>query len=167
MKYAQWRKHDIANGPGVRTTLFVSGCTHYCKGCFNQMYWDFDYGNDFTKEFQDSLIEEIKQTGHFSLLGGEPFQAGPEILQFLKRVKSETTADVWCWSGYKLEEILESSEKHSYRKDMLKYIDILVDGKFQECNKNITLKYRGSSNQRVIDIKKTSDSQEIVLYDNM
>lgn len=162
MKYAQTRRHDIANGPGIRTTLFVSGCSHFCKGCFNREYWDFNYGKEFTKEVQDQLIEEIKKTKHFSLLGGEPFQAGWDILAFLFRVKHETGADIWCWTGYRFEELINPPDGASYRREMLKFIDFLVDGKFDESKKDITLKFRGSSNQRIIDVKESLKNEKVI-----
>lgn len=160
MKYAQIRKYDIANGPGIRTTLFVSGCTHNCKNCFNKEYQNFNFGKLFTDEVQDTLIQMIQETGHFSLLGGEPFQCTWDIVPFLQRIKEETNADIWCWSGYTFEEL--TGESTLLQKTILQYIDTLVDGRFQECFKNISLKFRGSSNQRIIDVKRSLNDEKVV-----
>lgn len=154
MRVAQIRKYDVANGPGVRTSVFFSGCTHNCKGCFNKKYQDFSFGKLFTKEKQDEVIEHLKETKHLSILGGEPMQQGWELLDFIKRVKAETEADIWLWSGYTIEELMSVTKGTTYRIYILNEIDTLVDGRFVEEKKNLSLKFRGSSNQRIIDVKK-------------
>lgn len=162
MKYANIKKLDIANGSGVRVSLFVSGCTHHCKGCFNQEAWDFNYGKEFTEEVQEEIIKSLSPDyiAGLSLLGGEPFEPENQksLLPFIKKVKAIfPNKDIWCWTGYTLEELLDSNissrAKCEYTSDMLKYIDILVDGEFKEDLKDISLKFRGSSNQRIIDLK--------------
>lgn len=162
MKYANIKKFDIANGSGVRVSLFVSGCTHHCKGCFNQEAWDFNYGEEFTEEVQEEIIKSLSPDyiAGLSLLGGEPFEPENQksLLPFIKKVKAIfPNKDIWCWTGYTLEELLDSNissrAKCEYTSDMLKYIDILVDGEFKEDLKDISLKFRGSSNQRIIDLK--------------
>lgn len=162
MKYANIKKLDIANGSGVRVSLFVSGCTHHCKGCFNQEAWDFNYGEEFTEEVQEEIIKSLSPDyiAGLSLLGGEPFEPENQksLLPFIKKVKAIfPNKDIWCWTGYTLEELLDSNissrAKCEYTSDMLKYIDILVDGEFKEDLKDISLKFRGSSNQRIIDLK--------------
>ena len=162
MNYAQIRKLDVTNGPGVRTTLFVSGCTHNCEGCFNKEQQDFNYGNEFTKETEDEFIECTKasQIKGVNILGGEPMQQIMDntLLNLLKRIKAETNKPIWLWSGYKYEEIIENSK----RLELLKEIDVLIDGKFENDKRDIMLKYRGSANQRVIDVQKTLEQGNIV-----
>lgn len=172
MKYSQLRKLDAANGPGIRTTLFVSGCTHFCKGCFNEKQQDFNYGDVFTKETEDMMLDYIsKPIIHgVSILGGEPFQQHRDdtLLNLLKRIKTEfPEKPIWVWTGYNIETVLEcDSIVHKYNRELLKYIDVLIDGRFIEELKDLRLLYRGSSNQRVIDVKKTLKSNSIRLLDN-
>ena len=152
MNYASIKPLDIANGPGIRVSLFVSGCRNRCKGCFNPETWSFDYGQEFTGE---TLLELVKLIDNpnvrgLSILGGDPFE--PEnievvteichILKFLRPNK-----DIWVWTGYDFEDIIEYP--------IMKFIDVLVDGRFEEDKKDLRLCYRGSWNQRVIDIKKS------------
>ena len=171
MKYSQLRKVDAANGPGVRTTLFVSGCTHYCKGCFNVKQQDFNHGDVFTKETEDMMLEYISKPmiKGVSILGGEPFQQHRDdtLLNLLKRIKEEyPNKPIWVWTGYNFETVLESdSIVHKYNRELLKYIDVLIDGKFVEELKDLRLKYRGSENQRVIDVQKSLSSNSIVLLE--
>ncbi|MDE6047454.1 MAG: anaerobic ribonucleoside-triphosphate reductase activating protein [Anaeroplasmataceae bacterium] len=169
MNYATIKKYDIANGLGVRVSLFVSGCTHHCKNCFNAVAWDFQYGNLFTKEVEDEIIAALKQpmiTG-LTLLGGEPMEPQNQngLYEFLKRVKKEVpNKDIWCYTGYTLETDLLVGKAHiEITDDFLTMIDVLVDGKFVEKLKDITLKFRGSSNQRVIDLKKTLATNQITI----
>ena len=161
MKYAKIRKLDVTNGPGVRTTIFVSGCTHNCEGCFNKEQQDFNYGNDFTKETEDEFIELTKsrQIKGVNILGGEPMQQVMDdtLLKLLKRIKLETNKPIWLWSGYTFEEIINNSK----RAEMLREVDVLIDGKFEADKRDIMLKYRGSSNQRVIDVKKSLEQGTI------
>ena len=159
MNYASIRKHDIANGDGVRVSLFVSGCRHRCKGCFNEEAQDFGYGEEFTREVEDELIEAMKP-GHIAgltLLGGEPFEPVNQegLVPLLRKWRSELPGkDVWCYTGCVLEKDLlaPSRWRTSLTDEMLSMIDVLVDGPFVESLKDISLKFRGSSNQRIIDL---------------
>lgn len=154
MNYAQIRKYDVTNGPGVRTTLFVSGCTHNCKECFNIEQQNFKYGNEWTKKVEDEFINNCLNPNvvGISILGGEPLQQDIDImLNLLQRIHYETKKPVWLWSGYTYEEIVNDSDKSR----LLSFIDVLIDGKFQLDKRNLSLKYRGSENQRVIDVKKS------------
>lgn len=160
MNYATIKNCDIANGLGVRVSLFVSGCRHHCKNCFNEVAWDFQYGQRFTEETEDYLLSllEPEYINGLSILGGEPMEPenqGP-LLAFIKKVKEQyPQKDIWCYTGFTLEELVGDSRAHTERiKDLLSYIDVLVDGKFIDAKKDITLKFRGSSNQRLIDVKK-------------
>lgn len=163
MNIAQIREYDVANGPGIRTTIFVSGCTHNCFACFNKEYQNFNFGKKFNREIKNEIINYVRKTKNLSVLGGEPMQQGKELVEFLKEVKETTNANIWVWTGYKLEEILESEDIN--KKDALMYIDILVDGKFIQHQKDLTLKFRGSSNQRIINVKKTLENNKIVLME--
>ena len=161
MNYAQIRKYDVANGIGVRTTLFVSGCTHNCPMCFNKEYQNFKYGNEWTQEIEDKFIEYVKDENVVgaSILGGEPLQQDAYTLyKLLKRIKLETGKNIWLWTGYEYESL-----PIEY-KPLLLHIDVLVDGRFIQDLKSAKLKFRGSSNQRVIDVKKTLEKGEVVLY---
>ena len=162
MKYAQIRKFDVTNGPGIRTTLFVSGCTHNCEGCFNKEQQSFTYGNEWTQEVEDSFIEAAKnpQIVGISILGGEPMQQLKDVsmLSLLNRLKAEVQKPIWMWTGYTFEELLKNSDQ----KRLLSYVDILIDGRFDITKRDLMLKYRGSSNQRVIDVKESLWSNKIV-----
>lgn len=162
MKYAKIRKLDVTNGPGIRTTLFVSGCTHNCKDCFNKEQQDFNYGKEFTKEIEDEFIEYTKarQIKGVNILGGEPMQQVKDntLLNLLKRIRIETNKPIWLWSGYTLEEILHDEK----RLEILKEVDVLIDGRFEADKRDIMLKYRGSSNQRVIDVKRTLKEDRVI-----
>ena len=155
MNYAEIKNFDIANGLGVRVSLFVSGCTHHCKNCFNQMTWDFKYGKEFNQEVEDLIIDYLKPehiTG-LSLLGGEPMEPSNQraLLPFIKRVKElYPQKDIWCYTGYLFDQELlsESRARCEVTDELLSYIDVLVDGKFIEELKDLSLKFRGSSNQR-------------------
>lgn len=169
MNYATIKKYDIANGLGVRVSLFVSGCTHHCKNCFNAVAWDFNYGNPFTKEVEDEIIEALKQPmiSGLTLLGGEPMEPVNQegLYDFIKRVKKEVpNKDIWCYTGYTLETDLLKGRAHlEITNDLLSMMDVLVDGKFIEELKDITLRFKGSSNQRVIDLKKTLATNQITI----
>ena len=167
MNYATIKKFDIANGPGVRVSLFVSGCRHHCKNCFNKEAWDFNYGAPFTNEVMDEVLEACKPshiTG-ISLLGGEPFEkenrAG--LIELLKKFREMyPEKNVWCYTGFVLdEELLKAGESDTL--ELLSLIDVLVDGRFVEELKNLALMFRGSSNQRIIDVPKTLEKGEVVL----
>lgn len=170
MKYAVIKKCDIANGPGVRVSLFVSGCRHHCKGCFNEVAWDFNYGNDFTVDVQKEILEALKPdyiTG-ITLLGGEPFEPENQrgLLPFLKEIRAlYPNKTIWSYTGFLLDkEILGDSRANcEVTKEFLEQIDMLVDGRFVEEKKDITLLFKGSSNQRIIDVKETLKKGKIVL----
>jgi len=168
MKYATIKKHDIANGPGVRVSIFVSGCNHHCKGCFNEEAWDFNYGSDFTDETIDEVIDALKPEHiiGLSVLGGEPFEFVNQqgLLPLLKKVKSlYPNKTIWAYSGFLYEELLKM--KYEETKEILNLIDVLVDGKFVEELKDPMLYFRGSSNQRVIDMQLTRKEGKIVLHE--
>lgn len=172
MNYATIKYNDIANGLGVRTSLFVSGCTHRCKGCFNSEAWDFNYGEPFTAEIENKIINSLDSdyVDGLSLLGGEPFEPSNQkaLLPFVKKVKEKyPNKSIWCYTGYLFdEELLKPSRATtSYTLELLKYIDVLVDGKFVEELKDITLLFKGSKNQRVIDVQKSLEKGEVVLFD--
>lgn len=162
MNYAQIRKHDVTNGPGVRTTLFVSGCTHNCPGCFNKEQQDFNYGNPFTPDVQDDFINKAldKKVVGISILGGEPMQQckDPAFLGLLHSLQTSVKKPIWVWTGYKFEELLEDQ----FQRTALKFIDVLIDGRFIESKKDYTLMYRGSSNQRVIDVQASLEQGKVI-----
>lgn len=171
MNYATIKYNDIANGYGIRTSLFVSGCTHRCKGCFNSEAWDFNYGLPFDEKVQEDIINSLKDdyVDGLSLLGGEPFEPSNQkaLLPFLERVKKEfPNKNVWCYTGYLFDEELlnKSRATTEYTLKMLSLIDVLVDGKFVEELKNISLQFKGSENQRIIDVQKSLKENKVVLY---
>lgn len=173
MNYATIKKYDVANGPGVRVSLFVSGCTHHCRNCFNPETWDFAYGEPFTSEVEEEILEALKPDymSGLSLLGGEPMEPGNQkaLLPFLKRVKERyPQKTIWCYSGYLLDEqLLQPSRARCEETDaILSLLDVLVDGEFVEELKNISLRFRGSSNQRLIDMPKTLAQGEIVEWND-
>lgn len=161
MNYGTIKEYDIADGPGVRVSLFVSGCRHHCKGCFNEETWNFNYGEPFTDEVKDrilKLLEPVYIQG-FSLLGGEPFEPENQVVlvKLLREIKETyPKKDIWCYSGYLYDvDLAEGGRVHTEVTDeMLSYIDVLVDGEFVEELKDITLKFRGSSNQRILELAK-------------
>lgn len=172
MNYGEIKNCDIANGEGVRVSLFVSGCTHHCKNCFNAQTWNFSFGSPFTKETEDSILDLLAPgyINGLSLLGGEPFEPDNQraLLPFLKRVRAAyPDKTIWCYSGYTLESDLlsESRARCEVTDEMLSCIDVLVDGEFIEEQKNISLAFRGSENQRVINVPKTLASGSLVWYD--
>ena len=171
MNFATIKKRDIADGPGVRVSLFVSGCTHHCEGCFNEIAWDFDYGAPFTEAVQQELLEALAPDyiQGLTLLGGEPFEPENQraLLPFLKRVREVyPQKNIWCYSGYTLDQLQgESRARCEVTDEMLSMLDVLVDGRFVLAKKNIRLRFRGSENQRLIDMNKTRETGEIVLWD--
>lgn len=170
MNYAKINKNDIANGIGVRVTLFVSGCTHFCKGCFNSEAWDFNYGEPFTADTEKELLDALAPDwiDGLTLLGGEPMEPQNQraLLPFLKKLKEMyPKKTIWCFSGYTLEELLGNSRARCEATDqMLELVDVLVDGEFKEELKDISLRFKGSSNQRLIDLKPTLASGEVVIW---
>lgn len=172
MYYGEIKKHDIANGEGVRVSLFVSGCRNHCPGCFNQDTWDFTYGSPFTEETQEELLAALAPSwiSGLTLLGGDPFEPENqvELGPFLRKVREKfPQKDIWCYTGYRLEEELfnESRVRTSCTDAMLAMVDVLVDGRFHEKEKDITLLFRGSVNQRIIDMRKSRETGEIVLWE--
>ena len=175
MNYCNIKYYDIANGKGVRTTLFVSGCTNHCEDCFQPETWDFDYGQPFTMLTEDAIIASLKPyyINGLTLLGGEPFEPSNQraLIPFLKRVRRECPdKNIWCFTGFTLDGELWRESSHprcDVTDEMLSLIDVLVDGRFVRSLKDISLKFRGSSNQRIIDVKKTLAEGKIVLYDDI
>lgn len=173
MKYATIKEIDVANGPGIRVSLFVSGCTHHCKGCFNPETWNFNYGDDFTPEVEDRILEAMKPAyiKGFSLLGGEPFEPQNQeaLLPFLRRVKAAyPDKTIWCYSGYDFEKDMLTGNLGPWEvtNEMLTLIDVLVDGEFVLEKKNPNLRFRGSENQRVIRVADSLNSDTVVLWDD-
>lgn len=174
MNYAEIKTTDIANGEGVRTSLFVSGCRHHCKNCFNKVTWDFGYGELFTEETMTEIFKTLEPSyiNGITLLGGEPFEPENQkvLLPFLVMLKEKfPNKNVWCYTGFTIEQILGKSEPVSRAStdvsmEMLSLIDVLVDGPYVETLHDIRLKFRGSSNQRVIDVKKTLETKRVQLY---
>lgn len=171
MHYGNIKNYDIADGEGVRVTLFCSGCTNRCEGCFQPETWDFCYGKEYTKETEDQLIQMLTNSNiqGLTLLGGDPFEPSNQrtLITLLRRVKQELpTKDVWAYTGFVYEQdLLEGQRKHTEVTDeMLSYIDVLVDGPFVIDEKDISLYFRGSTNQRVIDMPKTLKSGNVVIY---
>lgn len=173
MYYGEMKKCDIANGPGVRVTLFVSGCTNRCEGCFQPQTWNFCYGQPFTKETEDTLLEWLAPgyiTG-LTLLGGEPFEPDNQraLLPFVRRVKAAyPDKSIWAFSGFYLESELLCEGSHprcEVTDELLSLIDVLVEGRFVLAQKDISLKFRGSRNQRIVDMNKSRAAGEIVLWD--
>ena len=168
MNYATIKNCDIANGPGVRVSLFVSGCTHRCKGCFNEVAWDFDYGQPFTESVMDSILEMLRPSyvRGLTLLGGEPFEPqnqGP-VVELLRRIKRELPEkSIWAFSGYLFDRDILSGRLGDC-SEYLSYLDVLVDGPFVEAKKNLSLRFRGSENQRLIDVPASLSTGEIVLW---
>lgn len=170
MNYATIKNCDIANGVGVRVSLFVSGCTHRCKNCFNKEAWDFSFGEPFDEKTQQKLLDMLAPSyvKGLSLLGGEPFEINnvKGLLPFMRKVITLKNKDVWAYSGYTLEQLLaREGNDGKLTRELLSYIDVLVDGPFVEEKKNLRLRFRGSSNQRIIDVKATLASGNITLAD--
>ena len=172
MNYADIKYCDVANCEGVRVSLFVSGCTHHCKECFNKEAWDFHYGNPFTQKEIDRILEYLKPNyiAGLSLLGGEPMEPVNQegILPLLRAVKQTyPEKNIWCYTGYLFDkDVLDKMCKESeVTKEIVSYLDIVVDGEFMIDRKNLKINFRGSDNQRIIDVKKTLDAGEIVHWE--
>lgn len=170
MNYAAIKNCDIANGPGVRVSLFVSGCTHHCPGCFNEVAWDFGYGDPFTQETIDSILDMLAPDyiRGLTLLGGEPFEPENQgaVTELLRQVHEKyPQKSIWAFSGYLFEKITSGTlGDWNITKQMLSYLDVLVDGPFIEAKKNLALRFRGSENQRLIDVPRTLASGQIILW---
>ena len=173
MNYATIKWTDIANGEGVRISLFVSGCTHHCKNCFNQVAWDFDYGQPFDVDIQEKILKELGSTyiAGISLLGGEPLEPKNQeaLYPFLKKIREKyPNKTIWCYTGFILDEesgeLTDKTKNTRYTQELIRLFDVLVDGPFIEELKDIRLKFRGSANQRVIDVQKTLALGKCVAY---
>lgn len=168
MHYGTIKTHDIANGIGVRVSLFVSGCTNRCSGCFNEETWDFNYGEAFTKESEDTILNALQPNyiRGLTILGGEPFEPSNQrgLLPLIHRVKERyPDKDIWMYTGFVLEDLLPSGKRYcEVTDDILNSIDVLVDGKFELTQLDITLRFRGSRNQRLIDMRKTREQKRII-----
>lgn len=169
MNYANIKTYSIENGTGVRVSLFVSGCTHHCKDCFNEQAWDFEYGNPFTADTENAVIEALAPDymAGITLLGGEPMEPVNQrgLLPLLKGIRKELPQKtVWAYTGYVYEDLLEGGRAHcEVTEELLSLCDILVDGPFIAEKKNISLRFRGSENQRIIDLKATRETGKVVL----
>ena len=168
MNYAAIKNCDIANGPGVRVSLFVSGCTHRCPGCFNEVAWDFDYGQPFTQETIDYIVSALKPAyvRGLTLLGGEPFEPQNQeaIVKLLRQVKEKCPGkSIWAFSGYLFDRDILSGRLGD-TAEYLSYLDVLVDGPFVESKKNLSLRFRGSENQRLIDVPASLEQGSVVLW---
>ena len=170
MNYATIKNCDIANGPGVRVSLFVSGCTHRCKGCFNEVAWDFDYGQPFTEAVMDSIVDMLRP-GYIrglTLLGGEPFEPQNQsaVVELLRKIKKELPEkSIWAFSGYLFDRDILSGRLGDC-SEYLRYLDVLVDGPFVEEKKNLSLRFRGSENQRLIDVPASLAAGDVVLWED-
>lgn len=174
MYYGAIKKNDVADGPGVRVTLFVSGCTHHCEGCFQPETWNFEYGEVYTHQTEEEILEALKPgyVQGLTLLGGEPFEPvnQRELVGLLRKVKEVyPTKNIWAFSGYLYDELAGWVEgtgraRCEVTDEMLSMIDVLVDGEFELAKRNLMLKFRGSENQRLIDVRKTEAAKEVVLW---
>lgn len=172
MYYADIKQFDVANGPGVRVSIFVSGCTHHCKNCFNKVTWDFHYGQEFTEKEIQMIIDYMKpeHVSGLTLLGGEPLEYTNQqgLLPLLRRVHAAyPKKDIWCFTGYDFDNDVMG---HMYTeweetKELLSYIDVMVDGEFVEELKNLSLRFKGSSNQRTIDVRRSLAEGKTVLVE--
>lgn len=172
MNYASIKIMDVANGPGIRISLFVSGCTHHCKNCFNQEAWDFNYGEPFTQAQIDYIVDYVsgQHISGLTILGGEPLEQINQqgLLPLLRKMK-ETCPDksIWCFTGYDFEKDVVGQMMNEYAetKELLSYIDVMVDGKFVEELKDLSLRFKGSSNQRTIMVQESLNTGQIILWD--
>lgn len=172
MHYAEIKNCDIANGTGVRVSLFVSGCTHHCKNCFNAVAWDFEYGQPFTAEVEEKIFSMLapNHIAGLTLLGGEPFEPVNQraLLPFLRELRRRLpTKNIWCYTGYVYNrDLLPGGRAYCEATDeMLSYLDVLVDGPFIEEEKSLRLRFRGSRNQRLIDMRATRRTGHVVLLE--
>ena len=173
MHYAAIKNCDIANGPGVRVSLFVSGCTHRCKGCFNEIAWDFEYGLPFTEQTIEEILTMLapEHISGITILGGEPFEPQNQqpVLELLRRIRSRYPGkSIWAFSGYLFDKDILSGRLGPWEitREYLSYLDVLVDGPFVQEKKNLSLRFRGSSNQRLIDVPASLEKGEVVLWED-
>ena len=169
MNYADIKKIDVANGEGVRVSVFVSGCNHHCKVCFNQCAWDFNYGKEFSEKEEQQIIEYMNHDyiSGLSLLGGEPLEPKNQegLLPLVKKVKEKfPDKNIWCYTGFDFEKdvVGKMAKNNETTRELLKYIDVIVDGKFEEDKRDLKLQFRGSSNQKIVDVKKSLQTGQIV-----
>lgn len=169
MNYADIKKIDVANGEGVRVSVFVSGCNHHCKGCFNQCAWDFNYGKEFSEKEEQQIIDYMNHDyiSGLSLLGGEPLEPKNQegLLPLVKKVKEKfPNKNIWCYTGFDFEKdvVGKMAKDNETTRELLKYIDVIVDGKFEEDKRDLKLQFRGSSNQKIVDVKKSLQTGQIV-----
>lgn len=164
-KIADYKPFNFVDGEGVRCSIYVSGCPFNCEGCYNKIVQDFNYGVDYSQELEDQIIADLSQTyvQGLTLLGGEPFLNTPVLLQLVKRVREEFghSKDIWSWSGYYYEELLAETDD---KQELLSYVDILVDGRFELSLRDLTLRFRGSSNQRIVDVPASKAAGKLVLW---
>nr|WP_314460065.1 anaerobic ribonucleoside-triphosphate reductase activating protein [uncultured Clostridium sp.] len=172
MYYATIKPTDVANGPGVRVSLFVSGCTHYCKGCFNAEAWDFHYGDEFTKNTEELIIGYLSHSyiAGLTLLGGEPMHPENQkgILNLVEEVRRRfPDKTIWCYTGYDFEKDIlgDMAESVPETRRILACLDVLVDGKFAEEKKDLKLRFKGSSNQRIIKVPQSLALREVILWE--
>ena len=161
MNYAQIRKYDVANGPGIRTTFFLTGCDRNCPNCFNTDYMGFNYGKKWDEDAEREVISylKLKQVEGLTVLGGEPFENPLGLLKALKNIKKEVDKSIWIYTGFVFEDLVNMK----IARKILEEIDVLVDGEFIEELKDLSLKFRGSSNQRIIDVKKSLINNKVII----
>lgn len=171
MNYADIKRVDVANGEGVRVSVFVSGCNHHCEGCFNKCAWDFNYGNKFTDAEIDKVLSYLNHEyiSGLSLLGGEPLELVNQegLLPLVKKVKEKfPQKNIWCYTGFDFEKDVVGKMilGNKISRDLLSYIDVIVDGKFEEEKKDLRLRFRGSSNQRIIDVQESLKTNKLVNF---
>lgn len=171
MNYADIKRIDVANGEGVRVSVFVSGCNHHCKGCFNECAWDFNYGNKFTEKQEEEVLQDLDHDyiSGLTLLGGEPLEPANQagLLPLVKKAKEKfPDKKIWCYTGFDFEKdvVGKMAKQSDTTKELLKYIDVIVDGKFEEDKKDLKLKFRGSSNQRILDVQESLKENKPVEY---
>lgn len=169
MNYATIKTHDVANGPGVRVSLYVSGCNHHCKGCFNPETWDFKYGKEFTQETINTVLDAMNKEyiDGITILGGEPLDPKnqKEVANLIKQVKTKyPNKSIWCFTGFDFEKDVMGKMYQTFdtTREIIDNLDVLVDGEFKQEKKNLSLRFRGSENQRIIDVPKTLDSKQII-----
>ena len=171
MNYADIKRIDVANGEGVRVSVFVSGCNHHCKGCFNECAWDFNYGEKFTEKQEEEVLKDLDHDyiSGLTLLGGEPLEPANQegLLPLVKKAKEKfPDKKIWCYTGFDFEKdvVGKMAKQSDTTKELLKYIDVVVDGKFEEDKKDLKLKFRGSSNQRILDVQESLKENKLVEY---
>lgn len=164
---SDYKPFNFVDGEGVRCSLYLSGCKFHCEGCYNQATWNFRYGSPYTKELEERIMSDLSQSyvQGLTLLGGEPFLNTGVALPLVKRIRAELPEkDIWSWTGYTWEELLQEDET---KLELLRNIDILVDGRFKLSKKNLLLQFRGSSNQRIIDVKKSLAEHSVVIWEKL